>query len=227
MTRDGIRALQAIVAIAVVGALGYLLFNRFFAWNAGPETDIIVALKRAESGWTHEASSPLALAADRVRYERIAVQLLGPDEAFAGATIDFDGRLGERTKVSALGVERVLFARRQGSWQPVHGLAPRLLAVVEALDRRRRALNEGDLEELGQLARGAGAVDAVRPVLALRKRSYTASAWYIRLERDEAVVTEDYRLTGETPDRPVDEKGSRRLRLSREGDEFFFSPGLM
>jgi hypothetical protein len=52
--------------------------------------------------------------------------------------------------------------------------------------------------------------------------------WYLRLERDSALVSEDYRLTGVTPDRPVDEEGTRRLELRLDAHgEFYFARGLM
>lgn len=227
MTRDGIRALQLVVGLAVIVGSGYLVFDRFFSWDAGPQTEIVLDLKRSERAWTPEDGGALPLVAERVRYERIAVQPLGADEAFALATLDFDGRVGERTVVSALGVEWILFRREGRAWRPVKGRAPRLVAVLTALERRRRALHEGDEPALRKLTPHAGALEPLAEVLSLRRRSYSVSAWYIRLERDEAQVTEAYRLEGETPDRPVDQKGSRRLRLVRDGDEFFFSPGLM
>ena len=64
-------------------------------------------------------------------------------------------------------------------------------------------------------------------VLELQRRRYRAETWFLRLERDEAVATETWRLEGELPSRPVDEKGQRRLSLIRNGEEFLFSSGLM
>ncbi len=40
------------------------------------------------------------------------------------------------------------------------------------------------------------------------------------------LVTEDYRLEGATPARPIDELGTRQLTLERRGQEFLFSSGL-
>jgi hypothetical protein len=71
---------------------------------------------------------------------------------------------------------------------------------------------------------GGPELEAVR---ALGKRSYKVGAWYLRLERDEAVAAEHWRLEGELPSRPVDQRGERRLILIRRGEEFFFSPSLM
>jgi hypothetical protein len=61
----------------------------------------------------------------------------------------------------------------------------------------------------------------------MRTRGYKAEAWYVRLEREEAVVTEHWRLLGALPERPVDTRGERQLSLTLHGDEFLFSPGLM
>jgi hypothetical protein len=149
----------------------------------------------------------------------------------ASATLDFSGRLG-RTEVSSLGVEQVPFVLRGREWVPEGLAAPRLAAVVGALEARRRALEAGDRKTLmalrgpGEAGDGGGEAEVER-VLALQRRRYEARAWYLRLERDEAVVTEEWRLEGVLPSRPVDEKGQRRLSLIRSGEEFLFSPGLM
>ncbi len=42
------------------------------------------------------------------------------------------------------------------------------------------------------------------------------------------MVSEDYRLSGERPDRPIDDMGTRRLKLqAATGGEFCFPEGLM
>src|SRR6185503_10253357 len=112
-------------------------------------------------------------------------------------------------------------------WKPPEGFAPRLAAIVSALELRRRALDRADLEALAKLTGTPNpAPDAdVQRVAQLTDRSYTVKAWYIRSERDEVLVTEEYRLVGSTPDRPIDEEGKRRLVLTRNGREFFFSQG--
>ncbi|MGZ3459355.1 MAG: hypothetical protein ACXU86_12730, partial [Archangium sp.] len=95
------------------------------------------------------------------------------------------------------------------------------------------ALESGNREALRALrAPGAEAGDGgeaaeVARVMELQKRYYRAEAWYLRLERDEAVASEEWRLEGALPSRPVDEKGQRRLSLVRHGEEFLFSSGLM
>src|SRR5262249_27463270 len=145
--------------------------------------------------------------------------------------LDFDGTLGA-TKVSSLGHERVPFKLTGTGWEPEEGFAPQLTLVVAALERRRRALSAGDMTGLcfdadgGQLTRG----DLER-LLDVRNRALKANAWLIRSERDGVTVAEDYRLTGELPDRPVDEVGTRRLLLQGAsgdgGREFCFPAGLM
>ena len=108
------------------------------------------------------------------------------------------------------------------------GWAPRLSAAVAALESRRRALEQGDERLL--LALGgpdAGSDPVLQRYLSLQAHSYRARAWYLRLDRDSADVTEDYRLVGNTPDRPVDEEGTKKLQMIRRGAEFFFSQGLM
>jgi hypothetical protein len=65
-------------------------------------------------------------------------------------------------------------------------------------------------------------------LLSLTERRYRSTAWYIRSEREEVTVTEDYRLQGTTPERPVDDKASVRLMLAPSADgEFFFPNGLL
>jgi hypothetical protein len=64
-------------------------------------------------------------------------------------------------------------------------------------------------------------------VLELQRRHYWSEAWYLRLERDGAVASEQWHLEGQSPSRPVDERGRRQLSLVRRGEEFLFSPGLM
>jgi hypothetical protein len=104
--------------------------------------------------------------------------------------------------------------------------------VVGALEARRRALESGDRKALEALRApeaegGGGQAAELEKVLELQRRHYRAAAWYLRLERDGAVVSEEWRLEGQLPSRPVDERGLRQLSLVRSGEEFLFSPGLM
>jgi hypothetical protein len=88
----------------------------------------------------------------------------------------------------------VPFARRAGAWAPVAGGWPRLSAALEALERRRQALES---------ARPAG----------VTRRRYRALAWYLRSEREAVQVAEDFRVDEDGADRPRDESGSRRFAL--------------
>jgi hypothetical protein len=220
----------AAVALALVLAV---LVPRFLGAAAGPEATIITALKRTERDGLELALPGVGapLTSSKHYFARITVRVEpGAQRAEALATLDFTGRLGD-TEVSSLGVERVPFVLSQGEWVPEGLATPRLAAVVAALEARRRALEAGDRSALRALVEGGedggGPGAAVEEVLALRKRRYRAEAWYIRLERDEAVASEHWRLEGELPSRPVDERGQRQYRLVRSGEQFLFSPSLM
>jgi hypothetical protein len=212
-----------------------VLMPRLLGVAAGPEVEILTALKEAEQEGL-ELTIPGAgapLKSTEVHFARITVSVEpGGERAVAWATLDFDGKLG-RTEVSSLGVERVPFVRRGRQWVPEGLAAPRLAAVVRALEARRRALESGNREALAALrapeAGGGGVEESaeVARVMELQRRHYRADAWYLRLERDGAVASEQWRLEGQLPSRPVDERGHRQLSLVRNGEEFLFSPGLM
>ncbi|XXF79863.1 hypothetical protein P2318_08955 [Myxococcaceae bacterium GXIMD 01537] len=220
-----IATLAAATALAVLGP-------RFLGLAAGPELEIITALKRTERDGLSLTlpGSREPLTSREHHFARITVDVEpGGRRATASATLDFTGALGG-TEVSSLGVERVPFVLRDGDWEPETQAAPRLAAVVAALEARRRALEGGELEALLAL----GAQDAARPegpeleqLLRLRPRRYRAEAWYLRLERDGASATERWQLQGSLPERPVDARGERSLSLVRESDQFLFSPALM
>ncbi|NOJ78995.1 hypothetical protein [Myxococcus xanthus] len=220
-----------IVILALVATLA-LFVPRFLGAAAGPELEIITALKATESSGLSlpVPGAPGPLTSRQHRFARITVNVApGGQRAEAQATLDFEGALGD-TRVGTAGVERVPFVVRNGSWVPETTAAPRLQAVVTALESRRRALQAADAESLGRLA-GPGTPGVGGPeweqLRQVRARGYQAEAWYVRLERDEAVVTEHWRLQGALPARPVDTRGQRQLSLSLSGDEFLFSPSLM
>jgi hypothetical protein len=222
-----------IIGLALVATL-LVLVPRLLGAAAGPEVEIITALKSTERE-SLELAVPGAVAklvSREHHFARITVNVEpGGQRAVAWATLDFTGRLG-RTEVGSLGVERVPFVLRGRTWEPEGLTAPRLVAVVGRLEARRRALEAGNrtaLEALrapGTVADGGGEAE-LEKVLALQRRRYQAEAWYLRLERDEVVASETWRLEGVLPSRPVDERGQRRLSLIRSGEEFLFSPGLM
>jgi hypothetical protein len=235
VTAEGRKALAFFAGFAVLGVVAAGLATRLLGIAAGPEAEIIAALKRTEgAGATlrlEVPGTPEPLVSTRHFYERIVVDV-EPDgtRARTTATLDFDGRIG-LTEVSSLGLERIPWRRADDGWTAPQGYAPLLVRVVGTLERRRQALQRGDAVALARLAgfaEGRLLRDAeIQRVLAVTGREYRAVAWYIRAERGEVLVTEEFRLLGHTRDRPVDETGTRRLVLHERGGEFLFSAGLM
>ncbi|ATB46456.1 hypothetical protein [Corallococcus macrosporus] len=231
-TQDWSRFGGGLIVFLALGATLALFIPRFLGAAAGPELEIITALKETESSslWLPVRGAPQPLKSQKHRFARITVNVApGGQRAEAHATLDFEGTLGD-TRVGTAGVERVPFVVRGGKWVPETTAAPRLQAVVTALESRRRALQAADAEGLERLAGpdtpGPGGPEWAR-LRQVRARAYQVEAWYVRLERDDAVVTEHWRLRGALPAKPVDTRGERRLLLSFSGDEFLFSPSLM
>lgn len=226
--------LIAVVAFLMVAVLGPRLLGK----AAGPEAEIIAALKVLEKRGVSLSlpGIPEPLTSKDLHYDRITVRVEpGAQRAEVLATLDFTGALGG-TNVSSLGVEQVFFVLRDGDWVPETLAAPRLAAVVVALEARRKALDQGDAAALARLW-GAGQEDGgggssgvgepeLETILALKQRRYRAEAWFLRLEREEAVATEHWHLQGDLPSRPVDQQGERRLNLLRHGEEFLFSAAV-
>lgn len=238
---DWSRTGGVLIAVLAAGLAAAVLMPRVLGLATGPEVEIITALKRTErdSLVLQVPGSPEPLRGKVHHYARITVSVEpGGERAVAWATLDLTGTLGT-TEVSTLGVERIPFVRHGTEWQPQGSLAPRLVAVVRALDARRRALEAGDTRALDALRAPEGGADgggadggeaegeALAQLLELQRRHYRALAWYVRLERDEAVANEQWHLEGVTPSRPVDEEGERQLTLIRSEEEFFFSSSLM
>lgn len=227
---------KALAFFAAAGALALLAGvygTRLLGLAAGPGAVLIKTLEDTETGsfQLEVPGTAVPLKADQHHFDRLLVDAAPTgDRAVARATLDFDGTLGE-TKVSSLGVEEVPFVRAGRAWQPVRNLAPRLTAIVSALEARRRALESGSRTALETLVRGNEAAlrtDAeLNRLLGVGKRRYQARRWLIRSEKEQVLVTEEYRLQGETPDRPVDDEGTRRLVLQESDGEFFFAAGLM
>lgn len=234
MTADVRRAVGFFVAVALVGAGGVLLATRLLGLAAGPENEIITVLKRTEPDnlALPVPGSDRLLNSKHHQFDRLSVTVdAAARAATALATLDFTGTFGE-TQVSSLGVEKVRFEYQALSWRPVGGFAPRLTGICAALERRRQALEAGDVPRLAALTGAQSEAQvledpAVRQVLKVTQRRYRALAWYVRAERDEVLVSEEYLLSGSLPERPVEEQGTRRLVLTRNGGEFSFSAGLM
>jgi len=232
-SEDWSRKGGVLIALLSAGLAVLVLAPRMLGLATGPEVEVITWLKTTERDGLQLRPPGVAepLEAQSHHFARITVDVdPGGERAVAWATLDLKGSLG-KTQVSSLGVERVPFVRRGRQWLPEGLAAPRLAAVLGALESRRRALETGDRERLGALVvapdAGEGGGAELERVLAVQKRRLRADAWYLRLERDEAVVTEVWRLEGQLPSRPVDDRGERALSLIRREEEFFFSPGLM
>ena len=227
---------KALAFFAAVGALALVagvFGTRVLGLAAGPDAAIIKTLKDTETGTfrLRIAGTDVPLEASTHRFDRIVVDTEPSQKrALATTTLDFEGSLGS-TKVSSVGVEQIPFVIRNGEWVATTNLAPRLTGIVSALEARRRALESGGAAALTHLVnRNEAALktdSALQDLLALRHRRYEARAWFIRSEKDLVLVTEEYRLQGETPDRPVDDEGRRSLVLKESGGEFFFASGLM
>lgn len=223
---------MAVLGALVLGAVA-ALFPKL-GGLANPETELITQLKRTErDGLTLPLGPGLpALVSSRHHFDRITVSLqLSSRAAHAVSTLDLDGKVGE-TEVSSLGLERTDFKEADGKWAPSDTYAPLLRDALALLERRRRALEQDAPEPLAALvtqgSRAAALEDPrLRTLLSVGHRRYQARAWYLRTERDRVRVTEEYRLEGDTPDRPVDEEGRRSLVLVREGGQLLFDGALM
>lgn len=199
-----------------------VLADRLLGFATGPEVDIVTQLKRAERGIDLPVPPYGTLVGVKLQYQRLSVTV---DEvartAVATGTLDFTGVFNRNTRVSSLGLERVTFHYKDGDWVPDATVAPRLVAIVSALEVRKRRLEAGDFGEGGDAAE-------VARFGQISKRTYRSDAWFIRSEREEVEVAEDYRLTGNGLDRPTDEKATKRLTLTEdEAGRFFFPNGLL
>jgi hypothetical protein len=219
------RALAFFAATAALVLAVAVLGPRLLGAAAGPEAELVTRLKKLEkNGLVLDVGTLGTLYGLSVNFQRISVVLDADGQgATVTSTLDLTGnfRRGDavhRTTVSSLGLERARYRYRDGEWQPEVSDAPRLVAILTALESRRRLL------EARELPADAG-VESLRE---MTRRIYTSRAWYIRSERDDVVVSEEYRLEGTTPQRPVDEEGTRRLSLSPDSGGFFtFPSGIM
>jgi hypothetical protein len=224
------------VSLLCVGAVVAVLGPRFFRLSGDAEAEVITALKATERDGLQLTvpGVPTPLVSQQVRFDRISVSMnFEEGTATAVATLDFRGKLGG-VEVSSLGLERVRFRYKDHDWVPeAGGMAPTLTRIVRALEARRQAIDAGDVGRLRALWAGEQGQELLpadrelRAVLQLAPREYRVRAWYIRSERDEVLVAEDFRLTGHLPDKPIDEVGTRRLSLKPRGVEFLFWPSLM
>jgi hypothetical protein len=193
------------IAAAAVAAGGLLFAYRLIGVAAGPEAELIALLRQTEQDGLRLSipGTNAPLVSKSHHFDRFSVRL-GPngDTAEVACTLDFTGKL-DATEVSSVGLERAAFEYREGRWRPVAGLAPRLTEVLSALESRRQSIEK----------RGAG--------------GYQAAAWFIRLEREQAIATEDYLMPGKPAEAVAERRGSRRFVLQRQGNKFLFSEGIL
>ena len=218
---QGFRALGFLAATAALVLAVAVLGPRLLGVAAGPETELVSRLKNLERVGFDLPVAGGTLHAAQLSFQRISVVVdadgLG---ATVTSTLDLTGnfeRPGEplRTKVSSLGLERARYRYRDDAWAPESSDAPRLLGILAALEARRASLNRAELPADAGLDELAG----------MTRRVYTSEAWFIRSEREDVTVSEDFRLEGDRPERPVDEKGTRRLSLAEDSAGLFTFPG--
>lgn len=226
--RDLPKVLALGLAVLVVVGLGFAWAPRLLGSVAGADTDVITLVKEAErDNFEDDLGTAGRLKSTKASYQRMTVTT-EPDgkRATLIATLDFNGTLG-RTEVSSLGVEKVAFVKDGMDWKLAGGHAPRLGGVLRALEARRRAFAAGDRATLTRLSRGAPLGPEAEEWLGLTERTLQVDAWFIRLERDDVTVSEQYRLDGFGRDRPFRSSGPKRLTLRASAGEFFFPNGPM
>jgi hypothetical protein len=193
------------IAAAAIAIGGLLLAYRLIGVAAGPEAELIALLRQTERDGLRLSipGTNAPLVSRSHHFDRFSVRL-GPngDTAEVACTLDFSGKL-DATEVSSVGLERATFEYRGGRWQPVAGLAPRLTEVLSALESRRQAVEQ----------KSAG--------------GYQAAAWFIRLEREQAIATEDYLMPGKPAEAVAERRGTRRFVLQRHGNKFLFSESIL
>lgn len=225
------RGLGVLAVVVALGTVFAVFGSRLLGLAAGPEPEILTVLKKAEAHPDTVQVGPLVKVL-KLSYQRLTV-LVEPsgERALVTGTLDFEGQLGESrlaTKVSSLGYERLPFVLREGSWEPEEGWAPRLQKAVEALEARRRALEAYDVAALRRLSGGLdGGLAGLEELAVMRGRALKVEAWLLRSEPSGALVSEEARLTGSLPDRPVEDTAARRLNLAWDGAGFFFPEGFL
>lgn len=223
MTPEAQRFLGFIAATVALVLAVAVLGPRLLGLAAGPEVELVTRLKKLERTGLEVELPEGTLRSAELQFQRISVTLDAPGTtAFVTCTLDFTGTFQPRggprfTKVSSLGLERFVFTLKDHEWVAAQGEStpPRLAAIVSALEQRRRDLERGQgVPPESELAR-------------MTHRVYSSEAWFIRSEREDVTVSEDYRLTGDSPERPVDEKATKRLSLREDGTRFRFPDGIM
>lgn len=221
MNREFSRILGFVAAAAALGLVIAVLGSLFFGTASGADGAIITRLKKLERSGVEQELDAGTLLGPKVQFERISVVLDADGEgATVTSTLDFTGdfrRNGMVTRVSSLGLERARYRFEDREWVPQTTDCPRLINIIDALEHRRAALERGEVQPDGGV-----------PFAGVTQRVYSSLAWYIRSEREDVTVSEDYRLEGRSPERPVDEKATRRVSLLEGSSGFFsFPDGIM
>lgn len=222
MSRDLSGFLGFLAATLALGLLMAVFGRGVLTSMGGADSAIIMRLKKLERSGVEHHLAWAELRGPEIRFQRISVSLDADGQgATVSSTLDFTGELRRpglwHTRVSSLGLERARYRLRDGEWEAEHTDFPRLLAILEALERRRSAQEQGGYES-----------DGGGPPPKMSERRYRSLGWYIRGEREGVQVSEDYQLLGNTLARPIDEKGTRRIALE-EGSlgSFGFPDGLL
>jgi hypothetical protein len=209
------RLVWTLVAVGVVAVLVRQLLSA-----GGPEAAIVTQLKELERDGAAVGLPSGQLVGTGLSFQRILV-VLDPDAegATVTCTLDFTGRLVRppplaATQVSSLGLERARFRRQGSDWEAERGPFPRLVDIVSSLERRRLAIEQEPASVDGGHFPG------------VQQRRYQSVAWYVRSERGEITIAEDYALTGATLERPIDEKATTRLVLIEDAGVLSFLEGM-
>ena len=226
MSRDGQRLLGFALAAGTIVITLLVLGEKLLGLAGGPEVEIITLVKKAERGSDFPIPPFGLLAGSKLQFQRLSVSVAESGKtAVVTGTLDFTGVFDGHTQVSSLGLERIRFILKDGDWAPETTMAPRLTAIVQALEVRRRRLEAGDFTAETP---DAGDQTEIARFASMAHRTYRSDAWYIRSEREEVEAAEDYRLTGDTRERPIDEKATKRLTLVEDRlGQFFFPNGLL
>lgn len=214
---EGQKVLALFLATVTVVGLIVLVGGRALSVAGGVEGELITQLKELEGRGLTVALDGGVLQSTRLGYQRLHVSLEQPQRPVVVGTLDFVGALKtdwRRTQVSSVGLERVPFVEEGGALKPAAGWAPRLTALVQLLEARRLAIEAGapwPTEDPADVALWEQ----------MTERRYEVSGWFIRSEREALDVAEDYRLTGQTKDRPIDVKRTKRLRIVERADGTF------
>lgn len=198
----------ASVVWLLLGGLVLLLGGQLLGGAAGPEAEIVTQLKVLEREGFDSPLSFGTLRSSKLQFQRLSVTFEGDGgRAYVTGTLDFTGDVrrhdGGLTTVSSLGLERMTFTPMHGDWDFEGPVSPRLGSILELLEARRTR-DQANAFESTQL----------------QNADLAAEAWFIRSERDLVLISEDRRLRGSEPDRPVDERQTRRLTLDETDGGF-------